>query len=69
LGHPFHTGNIMFLCAQVESRRSTPKAMAMAQEAENFLLQVFDASHPTVQSVKRFITGLKGETDAGQENQ
>ncbi|MCP4117828.1 MAG: tetratricopeptide repeat protein [Desulfobacteraceae bacterium] len=68
LGLPFYIGNIMFLYAQVESSRNTPKAISMAEEAKKILLQVFNASHPTVQAAKRFISKLKGETETGQEN-
>lgn len=66
VGHPFFIGNAIFSYARLESRRNTPKAISMAEEAENFLLQVLDGSHPTVQSVKMFIARLKGETDAGR---
>ncbi|MFH2043583.1 MAG: DUF3856 domain-containing protein [Pseudomonadota bacterium] len=60
MGHPFHTGNILVLYAQVEAARNTQKAIDMAVEAEALLMQLFETSHPTLQEVRALIAGLKG---------
>jgi hypothetical protein len=65
LRQPYHTGNILFLYAQVESGRSTQKALALAIEAETLLTQVFAASHPTVQNVQALIVSLKESAETG----
>jgi len=67
LRQPYHTGNILFLYAQVESGRSTQKALALALaiEAETLLTQVFAASHPTVQNVQALIVSLKESAETG----
>lgn len=73
MGHPFHTGNVLFLYAQIESARSIQKALDMAKEAEFLLMQVLETSHPTLQSVRELIASLKGvldtEPDSEHKNQ
>jgi len=65
LGQPYYVGNILFLYAQVEAARNTQKALKMAKEAEMLLRQVFELSHPTMQSLKAFIGKLDGGPDQG----
>ncbi|MBU1054844.1 MAG: tetratricopeptide repeat protein [Proteobacteria bacterium] len=75
MGHPFHTGNVLYLYAQLESDRNAQKALDMAIEAEFLLKQVFDASHPTLQGAQAVIAKLKGglkhepEPDSEHKNQ
>ncbi len=55
--------------AQVESARDPKKAMEMAREAEAFLMQVFEPSHPTVRDIRDLIAQLKAGEGAERENQ